>query len=94
MVEITFPDGNKKHYEGPVSGLQVALDISEGLARAALAIEVDGKLVDITTTITTNANVRIITFRDPEGVKLFSLIFTALSLKLSTFNSSEFLSDI
>ncbi|MCF7798409.1 threonine--tRNA ligase [Candidatus Woesearchaeota archaeon] len=71
MVEITFPDGNKKQYEAGVTGLQVATDISEGLARAALAVEIDGKLVDITTTITTDCKVRIITFRDSEGVKLF-----------------------
>ncbi len=71
MVELTFPDGNKKTYDAPITGLQVATDISEGLARAALAIEFNGKLLDMTTTLTTDGSVRIITFRDSEGVELF-----------------------
>ncbi len=71
MVELTFPDGSKKTYNAGVTGLQVAQDISEGLARAALAIEFNGKLLDLTTTLTTNGKVRIITFRDPEGIELF-----------------------
>ena len=71
MIEIKFPDGNSKKFESGVTGYDVALSISEGLARMALAVEIDGKLKDLHTTITSNANIRIITFRDPEGVEIF-----------------------
>jgi len=71
MVELTFPDGNTKTYDAGITGQQVALDISEGLARAALAIEYNGRMIDTTTPITTDGNIRIITFKDPEGVELF-----------------------
>ncbi len=71
MVEIKFPDGKSKKFESGVTGYDVALSISEGLARIALAVEIDGKLKDLHTTITSDANIRIITFRDPEGVEIF-----------------------
>jgi threonyl-tRNA synthetase len=71
MVELTFPDGSKKTYDAGVTSLQVALDISEGLARAALAIQFNGNMIDMTTPLTTDGNLRIITFKDPEGVELF-----------------------
>jgi threonyl-tRNA synthetase len=71
MVEIKFPDGSSKKFESGVTGYDVALSISEGLARMALAVEIDGKLKDLHTTITSDANIRIITFRDPEGVEIF-----------------------
>ncbi|MDD3175445.1 MAG: threonine--tRNA ligase [Candidatus Nanoarchaeia archaeon] len=71
MIEIKFPDGSIKKFESGVTGYDVALSISEGLARMALAVEIDGKLKDLHTTITSDANIRIITFRDPEGVEIF-----------------------
>ncbi len=71
MVEIKFPDGSKKQFESGISGYDIALSISEGLARNALAIEIDGKLKDLYTTITSNCNVRIITFKDPQGIEIF-----------------------
>ena len=47
MLEITLPDGSKREFEGPVTVAQIAASIGAGLARAALAGRVDGKLVDL-----------------------------------------------
>jgi threonyl-tRNA synthetase len=70
-IKITFPDGSKKEFESGISGFDIAMSISEGLARNSLAIEIDGKLKDLNTTITSDAKIRIITFKDPEGVDIF-----------------------
>ncbi|MBN1175490.1 threonine--tRNA ligase [Candidatus Woesearchaeota archaeon] len=71
MINISFPDGSKKQYEPGVSGLQIALDISEGLARNALCVKVNDKLVDLEEPINNDSTVQIITFKDAEGVELF-----------------------
>jgi len=71
MVKITFPDGSKKDFEKRPTGLEIASSISEGLARAALAIEVDGKLTDLDHPIKEDAKIRIITFKDKVGVEIF-----------------------
>jgi len=71
MIQLTFPDGKTEEFEAGVTGLQVAQSISEGLARAALAIKVNNKLTDLTTAITTDSTVQIITFKDQEGKELF-----------------------
>ena len=47
MVAITLPDGAVRQFDGPVSGLDVASAISKSLARAALAVRVDGQLKDV-----------------------------------------------
>ncbi len=70
-VQITLPDGSTRQYDRGVTGTDVARDISEGLARVALAIEVDGDLRDLHLPIEADAPIRIITFRDPEGVEVF-----------------------
>ena len=46
MPLITLPDGNKREYAQPPSAMEVAADLGPGLARAALAAQVDGQLVD------------------------------------------------
>lgn len=71
MVEITFPDGSKKKFEKAITGLEIAQSISEGLARAALAIKVNDEIIDLTIPIEKNAKVQILTFKDPEGVEIF-----------------------
>jgi threonyl-tRNA synthetase len=68
MPVITLPDGSRREFEQPVSVLQVAESIGAGLARAALAGRVDGKLVDLARVVETDAAVAIITGRDGEGV--------------------------
>jgi threonyl-tRNA synthetase len=64
MVAITLPDGSVRSYPGPVTGLDVAKDIGPGLAKAALAIRVNGEMKDLTTTLTTDTQLAIITAKD------------------------------
>lgn len=70
MPQITLPDGSARAFDRPVTVAEVAADIGAGLARAALAGEVDGRLVDTSHTITDDTHLRIITARDEEGVDL------------------------
>lgn len=68
MVAITLPDGSKRQFEESVTVADVAADIGAGLAKAALAGRVDGQLVDLSHLIDHDADVSIITARDPEGL--------------------------
>ena len=70
MPVITLPDGSQRKFEEPVTVADVASSIGAGLARAALAGEVDGRLVDTTHVIGGDAQLRIITARDPEGLEI------------------------
>jgi threonyl-tRNA synthetase len=69
MPVITLPDGSKRDYPRPISVAEVAADIGPGLAKAALAGKVDGKLVDTSCRIDRDAQLAIVTERDPEGVE-------------------------
>ncbi|CAA7618858.1 threonine--tRNA ligase [Magnetospirillum sp. UT-4] len=64
MVAITLPDGSVRSYPGPVTGLDVARDIGPGLAKAALAIRVDGAMKDLATTLDRDTNLAIVTAKD------------------------------
>ncbi len=68
MPVITLPDGSQRQYDQPVSVLDIAQSIGSGLAKATLAGKVDGKLVDASTVIDTDASVQIVTAKDAEGV--------------------------
>ena len=70
MVQITLPDGSSKQFEQPVTVFDVANSIGPGLAKATLAGEVDGRLVDSSHRIERDAALRIITARDDEGLDL------------------------
>jgi threonyl-tRNA synthetase len=70
MVNITFPDGNRKSFENNPTGLDVAKSISEGFSRNCVAMELNSALVDLNTTITHDANVRLITTKDPEALEV------------------------
>ncbi len=70
MINIRLPDGNTKTFEGPVSGLDVAQSISEGFARSCVAMELDDKLVDLDFTIDHDADIRLITSKDKEGLEI------------------------
>jgi threonyl-tRNA synthetase len=70
MPAITLPDGSVRHFAGPVTGTTVAADIGPGLARAALAMKLDGKLVDLSRTIEHDAAVTFVTRRDPEALEM------------------------
>ena len=70
MLNIRLPDGSSKSFPGPVTVAEVAASIGAGLARAALAGKVDGKLVDTGYRIERDASVQIVTERDAEGVDI------------------------
>ncbi|ACL05896.1 Threonyl-tRNA synthetase [Desulfatibacillum aliphaticivorans] len=70
MINITLPDGKIVESDGPVSGEDVAKGISEGFARNCVAVEVDGKLTDLSTPIETDASVVFITTKDEQGLDI------------------------
>ena len=70
MLSITLPDGSVRQYEGPLSVGDIAASIGTGLAKAALAGKVDNKLVDLSHIVETDANVAIVTAKDPKALEL------------------------
>ncbi len=70
MPAITLPDGSVRRTDGPVTGTALAAAIGPGLARAALAMKVDGTLRDLAATIDHDAAVVFVTRRDPEALGL------------------------
>ena len=68
---ITLKDGSSKEYAQPMSVIDIATDISEGLARVACAGEVDGETVDLRTMIDKDCQLNILTFNDEAGKKTF-----------------------
>jgi len=70
MPAITLPDGSVRRFDGPVTGTALAEAIGPGLARAALAMKIDGRLVDLATEIDRDAAVVFVTRRDPEALEL------------------------
>ena len=70
MVAIKLPDGSMLDMESGVNGFDIANKISSSLAKAALAITVNGKTQDLSTPITTDATVTIITGKDKEGLEI------------------------
>jgi len=70
MPVVTLPDGSQRRYERPVRVDEVAAGIGAGLARAALAARVDGKLVDTSFLIDKDANLAIVTDKDPAGLEI------------------------
>ena len=70
-MKITLKDGSVKEYQSAMSVYDIAMDISEGLARAACAGEVDGAVVDLRTIIDKDCALNILTFNDDEGKKAY-----------------------
>jgi len=70
MVQITLPDGSLREFPGAVTVAEVAASIGAGLAKAALAGKVDGKVVDTSHTISANAQLAIITGKDADGLEV------------------------
>ena len=66
-MKVTLKDGSVKEYAQGVSVYEIARDLSEGLARGACAGEVNGKVVDLRTTVNEDSTVNILTFEDPAG---------------------------
>ncbi|NLJ66831.1 MAG: threonine--tRNA ligase [Clostridiales bacterium] len=71
MVRITLKDGSSKEYRKGITVGEVASDISKGLARAAVAGQLDGQTVDLMQPICEDASLNILTFEDIEGKKAF-----------------------
>ena len=70
MPDIRLPDGSVRQYEQPVTVRAIAQSIGPGLAKAALAGRVDGKLVDTSHVVDRDAAVAIVTDRDPDGLEV------------------------
>ena len=70
MLTVTLPDGSQRQYDAPLTVADVAQSIGAGLAKAALAGRVDGKLVDTSFVIDKDATVSIITDKDPEALDI------------------------
>ncbi|RKZ37458.1 MAG: threonine--tRNA ligase, partial [Gammaproteobacteria bacterium] len=70
MPQITLPDGSQRQYDNPVTVAEVAASIGPGLAKAALAGRVDGRLVDTSHRIEGDAELAIITPRDDDGLEM------------------------
>ena len=70
MPDIRLPDGSIRSFDKPVSVHEVAMSIGAGLARAALAGRVDGKLVDTSFVMDGDAELAIVTDRDADGLDI------------------------
>ena len=69
-MKITLKDGSVKEYQEAKSVIDIAKDISEGLARVACAGEVNGEIVDLRTVLDSDCELNIVTANDPEGLKV------------------------
>ena len=70
MPTISLPDGSERQFDNATSGAEIAASIGEGLARAAVAVRVDGDLWDLTRDIDADASVEIVTRDSDDGVEL------------------------
>jgi threonyl-tRNA synthetase len=70
MINVTLPDGSVRSFDKPVSGAELAACIGPGLAKAALALRVDGKMKDLAARIERDAKVAIVTAKDPDALEL------------------------
>src|SRR5690349_20383345 len=70
-VKISLPDGSVREYPKGVKGYDIALSISEGLARVSLAIEVNGEIWDLSRPINSDASIKILTWNDQGGKSTF-----------------------
>ena len=71
MIKITFPDGNQREFESGITPLEIAKSISEGLARNTISALVDRQQVEVSTPITKDATVQLLTWNDEMGKKAF-----------------------
>lgn len=78
MPTITLPDGAQKVFDEPVSIQKIAESIGPGLAKAAIAGRVDGKLADACVNVAEDVKVEIITSKDPDGVEIIRHSFAHL----------------
>lgn len=70
MVKLTLPDGSIRDYDAPVSGADVAADIGPGLAKAALAVRINGEMKDLSLVIEEDCEFSIVTAKDDDALDL------------------------
>jgi threonyl-tRNA synthetase len=70
MPNVKLPDGSVRSFDKPATVAEIAASIGPGLAKAALAGKVNGKLVDTGHTVESDADVAIVTDKDPEGLEV------------------------
>jgi threonyl-tRNA synthetase len=70
MVAITLPDGSVREFDGPVTGADVAANIGAGLAKAALAVRINGEMKDLSLLITEDVDMSIVTAKDEDALEL------------------------
>ena len=70
LVHVTLPDGSVMSYDHPVSGTELAHDISLSLAKSAIAVRIDGEMKDLATVIDRDVSASIVTNKDPDALEL------------------------
>ena len=70
-VKISFPDGNTREFPKGVTGAEIARSISEGLARNALAIELNAEVIELSRPINSDGAIKILTWTDAKGKNTF-----------------------
>ena len=86
MVTIKLPDGSEKLFESPTNGLEIAESIGANLAKAAVAINIDGLQHDLSDQITNDAEVSLITINSDEGIEIMRHTLTAQVLARAVKN--------
>src|SRR6201746_781299 len=71
MINITLPDGSSRQYDKGTTAMQIAMSISEGLARNVLAAEVNGQVWDASRAIEQDASIKLLTWNDLQGKSTF-----------------------
>lgn len=77
MIKITLPDGSERSYKSGVRGIDIAEDIAKSLAKAAIAVKVNGVQKDLVDPITTDADLQILTMKDEESLEIMRHTVTA-----------------
>ena len=70
MITLTLPDGATRQFDAPLDGRAFAASISKSLSKKALALKLNGEVVDLSTEISADADVAVLTANDPEGVEV------------------------
>ena len=71
MIKVTLPDGSVREFEQGIFAMDVVKSISEGLARAALCVEVDGEARDLYSVLDKDCSFKVLTFNDEKGKEVF-----------------------
>ena len=70
-ISITFPDGNTKQFDEGVTGFDIAQSISSRLAKDALAVKINGTIIDLNRRLTKDTSIKFLSFNDEEGQEVY-----------------------